>query len=274
VGRPGLAQSRRRPGTGDTDPDTGTGAAPREDDVLAVTDDGDVGDVLDPEPDNGHEHQVRPRAAPRDVVDAQHEVGVPAHAQPVEDEPVDGLGEAGNQAHLHMRAGQLGYRFNRAGCRGQAEPVDDGPVGALEGDVGRLRLGVVLAEQHVHDVQRRGACGPVHLNHVPRVSGGAGNYSLRPDRLGERLLQDAPVGDDRSGKVTAHQRYGECIAHLLASSAGHPPGECASVDFARGGLGPEVNLGPVGLHLPPHGKDPNPQQDEHKQLLHGADLPR
>jgi hypothetical protein len=52
-------------------------------------------------------------------------------------------------------------------------------------------------------------------------------------------------------------------------SAGPRPAGAVLVQLASGGLGPQVDLGPVSLHLPPDGENAKTQQGKDKQLLHG-----
>ena len=46
---------------------------------------------------------------------------------------------------------------------------------------------------------------------------------------------------------------------------------CGLVQLSRGGFGPEVDLGPISLNLPPDGEDPETQHSEDKYLLHDVE---
>ena len=75
----------------------------------------------------------------------------------------------------------------------------------------------ILREQSSHDVGGRPAAGPVELNHRPGVSRGASDHALGGDRFRERPLQHVAVDSGRPKHVTADQRYGQGVAHRLAS---------------------------------------------------------
>src|ERR1700753_2153590 len=59
------------------------------------------------------------------------------------------------------------------------------------------------------------------------------------------------------------------LAKAGPSPTGPGPGGTGLVQLTRGGLGPQVDLGPVRLHLPPDGEHADAQQGKDEQLLHG-----
>src|SRR6201996_7553772 len=144
VGGAGGLEAGRFAVAGDADQGPGAGPAAAGDDVLAVADDRDRGDVLDAETEDRGEHQVRPGKAVRDVVQAEGEVSETADAQALEHQPRGGPGEPGDEADLEQGGGQRDQRVPGPGHGGQPEPFHDRPERTFEGQVGRLRLGVVV----------------------------------------------------------------------------------------------------------------------------------
>src|ERR1019366_1433649 len=61
---------------------------------------------------------------------------------------------------------------------------------------------------------------------------------------------------------------GASLTCLASAPTGWPTRPTLFV--CRSCLGPQVNLGPIGLNLPPHGKRTEPDKTEQEQLLHNA----
>jgi hypothetical protein len=170
------------------DHEPGPSAAGAQDPALARRDHGHVPYVIGAQPKNRGEHQVGPGEAAGHVVGAQDQVAALPPAQPFHDQAERGPGEAGHQAHLGARRGQFGQRVVRAGQREGPEPVDGGLERPLEGEVRGLGADLVLGEQHVHNVGRGPAPGPVELNHRLDVGRGTRHHALSRDRLDKRPL--------------------------------------------------------------------------------------
>jgi hypothetical protein len=201
------------------DHEPGPGASGAQDAALAGRDHGHVPHVADAEPQDRRQHQVGPGKAPGHVVGAQDQVATLPPAQPFHDQAERGPRQAGHQAQLRTRRGQLGQRVVRAGQRERPEPVEGGRERPLEGEVRGLGPDIVLGKQDVHDLARGPAPGPVELNHRPDVGCGARHHALSRDRLDERPLQHAAVNGGRTDHVTADQRYRGGIAHRRAQSS-------------------------------------------------------
>src|SRR5579875_3156236 len=71
--------------------------------------------------------------------------------------------------------------------------------------------------------------------------------------------------------VPARSQHTSATEDVPVTRRPPPPGRSPArwlVQFAGGGLGPQVDLGPVGLHLAPDGEAAETQQGEDKQFLH------
>jgi hypothetical protein len=99
----------------------------------------------------------------------------------------------------------------------------------------------------------------VHPNHAARIRSSPWNDALGGERLRERSLEDAAVIGGDPKQSAAHHRDRRNAAHLMLPVFGAQRTDQASV-VAGGRLSPQVELGAIGLDLPPDSEHTQPGQ--------------
>ena len=158
---------------------------------------------------------------------------------------------------------QLIEHLNRAGHRLNRDPADGVGQRPVERKQCCLRPRVVIGEQRPN-TSARAAARLMYLRHPSGEGAGAADDALGRDGLGERPLDQAVVGDQRADQAAAGAAMsGSFVVPVISSTPG-------GSFVAGGGLGPQVELSPISLDLPPHGERTESEHGEQEQLLHAC----